>query len=229
MIWLGLKRTTLPAVVRTRPRKVKGKGSLFHLVPFHRTAMTATRCPPLAVCYYHPSPIHPPLDWLSVYPPLALQLWFVSTAPGDWARADSLAGIPATSRFCPCSATFISSQTSYSVLRRLASHPKSQFTPIPSAPRAQQVREDTAGRWHRKGTDGCRDSYDMSLLSQARCLSGLSPQSCPEEPALTWVSAQSLPLLRSLALSYWPEVQQFEAGVLPGKATPTLPFSCCPS
>ncbi|KAM5249589.1 tastin isoform 2-T3 [Hipposideros larvatus] len=51
-----------------------------------------------------------------------------------------------------------SALTSYSVLRRLTIRPKTQFTPIPSAPRAQQ----------------------------ARCLSGLSPQSCPEEPALTW-------------------------------------------
>ncbi|XP_007936037.1 tastin [Orycteropus afer afer] len=50
--------------------------------------------------------------------------------------------------------------TSYSVLRRLAIRPKIQFTPIPSAPRAQQ------GQW----------------------VSGLSPQSCPEpeEPFLPW-------------------------------------------
>ncbi|XP_006916872.1 tastin isoform X2 [Pteropus alecto] len=51
-----------------------------------------------------------------------------------------------------------SARSSYSVLRRPALHPKTQFTPIPSAPRAQQ----------------------------ARCLSGLSPHSCPEEPALPW-------------------------------------------
>ncbi|XP_036108831.1 tastin isoform X11 [Molossus molossus] len=51
-----------------------------------------------------------------------------------------------------------SALTSYSVLRRLAIRPKTQFTPIPSAPRTQQ----------------------------ARCLSGLSPQSCSEEPALPW-------------------------------------------
>ncbi|XP_077609433.1 tastin isoform X2 [Crocuta crocuta] len=51
-----------------------------------------------------------------------------------------------------------SAPTSYSVLRRLAIRPKIQFTPIPSAPRAQQ----------------------------AQCLSGLSPQPCPEEPALPW-------------------------------------------
>ncbi|NIG61111.1 Tastin [Pontoporia blainvillei] len=48
--------------------------------------------------------------------------------------------------------------TSYSVLRRLAIRPKTQFTPLPSAPRAQQ----------------------------AQWLSGLSPQPCPEEPALPW-------------------------------------------
>nr|XP_019580213.1 PREDICTED: tastin isoform X2 [Rhinolophus sinicus] len=51
-----------------------------------------------------------------------------------------------------------SALASYSVLRRLAIRPKTQFTPIQSAPRDQQ----------------------------ARCLSGPSPQSCPEEPALTW-------------------------------------------
>uniref|UniRef100_A0A8C9L485 Trophinin associated protein n=1 Tax=Panthera tigris altaica TaxID=74533 RepID=A0A8C9L485_PANTA len=45
--------------------------------------------------------------------------------------------------------------TSYSVLRRLAVRPKTQFRPFLSAPRAQ-------------------------------CLSGLSPQSCPEDPALPW-------------------------------------------
>ncbi|XP_019274785.2 tastin isoform X1 [Panthera pardus] len=51
-----------------------------------------------------------------------------------------------------------SAPTSYSVLRRLAVRPKTQFTPILSAPRVQQ----------------------------AQCLSGLSPQSCPEDPALPW-------------------------------------------
>ncbi|MBW01030.1 Tastin, partial [Eschrichtius robustus] len=48
--------------------------------------------------------------------------------------------------------------TSYSVLRRLAIRPKTQFTPLSSAPRVQQ----------------------------AQWLSGLSPQPCPEEPALPW-------------------------------------------
>ncbi|XP_060020943.1 tastin [Lagenorhynchus albirostris] len=51
-----------------------------------------------------------------------------------------------------------SAPTSYSVLRRLAIRPKTQFTPLPSAPRARQ----------------------------AQWLSGLSPQPCPEEPALPW-------------------------------------------
>nr|XP_010995719.2 tastin [Camelus dromedarius] len=51
-----------------------------------------------------------------------------------------------------------SAPTSYSVLRRLAFRPKTQFTPLPSAPR----------------------------VPQARWLSGLSPQPCPEEPALPW-------------------------------------------
>ncbi|XP_004601860.2 tastin [Sorex araneus] len=50
-----------------------------------------------------------------------------------------------------------SAQT-YSVLRRLAIRPKTQYTPLPSASRAQQ----------------------------ARPLTGLSPQSCSEEPALPW-------------------------------------------
>ncbi|XP_019274786.2 tastin isoform X2 [Panthera pardus] len=53
-----------------------------------------------------------------------------------------------------------SAPTSYSVLRRLAVRPKTQFTPILSAPRVQQ----------------------------AQCLSGLSPQSCPEDPALPWIA-----------------------------------------
>uniref|UniRef100_A0A8D2JK95 Trophinin associated protein n=1 Tax=Sciurus vulgaris TaxID=55149 RepID=A0A8D2JK95_SCIVU len=48
--------------------------------------------------------------------------------------------------------------TSHSLFRRLAIRPKTQFTPIPTAPR----------------------------VHQARWLSGLSPQSCPEEPALPW-------------------------------------------
>ncbi|XP_070310586.1 tastin isoform X3 [Odocoileus virginianus] len=51
-----------------------------------------------------------------------------------------------------------SAPISYSVLRRLATRPKTQFTPLPSASRVQQ----------------------------ARGLSGLSPQPCPEEPALPW-------------------------------------------
>ncbi|XP_053517437.1 tastin isoform X2 [Artibeus jamaicensis] len=79
-----------------------------------------------------------------------------------------------------------SALTSHSALRRHAIRPKTQFTPIPSAPRAQQVREGRGCSWHRKGMNGCRKGYDVSLLSQVRCLSGLSPQSCPEEPALSW-------------------------------------------
>ncbi|XP_004429039.1 PREDICTED: tastin [Ceratotherium simum simum] len=51
-----------------------------------------------------------------------------------------------------------SAPTSYSVLRHLAIRPKVQYTPISSAPRVQR----------------------------AQWLSGLSPQSCPEEPALPW-------------------------------------------
>ncbi|XP_057342531.1 tastin isoform X1 [Manis pentadactyla] len=51
-----------------------------------------------------------------------------------------------------------SAPTSYSVLKRLAFRPKTQFTPYLSAPRVQQARQ----------------------------LSGLSPQSCPEEPAPPW-------------------------------------------
>ncbi|XP_040344181.1 tastin isoform X2 [Herpailurus yagouaroundi] len=67
---------------------------------------------------------------------------------------------PAQSRFCSCLTILLSPQTSYSVLRRLAVRPKTQFTPILSAPRVQQ----------------------------AQCLSGLSPQSCPEDPALPWIA-----------------------------------------
>ncbi|KAM8801186.1 tastin [Rhynchonycteris naso] len=51
-----------------------------------------------------------------------------------------------------------SAPVSYSMLQRLTIHPKTQFTPILSAPKSQQ----------------------------AQCLSGLSPQSCPEEAALSW-------------------------------------------
>ncbi|XP_054552571.1 tastin [Talpa occidentalis] len=51
-----------------------------------------------------------------------------------------------------------STRISYSVLRRLASHSKAQLTPIPQAPRVQQ----------------------------AQGLSGLSPQSCPEESSVPW-------------------------------------------
>lgn len=110
------------------------------------------------------------------------------------------------------------------MLRRLAIRPKTQFTPIQSAPRDQQVREGTGGSWQRKGLDGYRENYDISLLSQARCLSGPSPQSCPEEPALTWVSAESLPMLSPRCE---PEAQQLEAGGLSGKLpnSPTLPAS----
>ncbi|XP_054446832.1 tastin isoform X2 [Pteronotus mesoamericanus] len=79
-----------------------------------------------------------------------------------------------------------SALASHSVLRRLAIRPKTQFTPIPSAPRAQQVREGRGGSWHRKGVNGYRKGHDISLLSQVQCVSGLSPQSCPEEPALPW-------------------------------------------
>uniref|UniRef100_A0A2K5NW03 Trophinin associated protein n=1 Tax=Cercocebus atys TaxID=9531 RepID=A0A2K5NW03_CERAT len=49
-------------------------------------------------------------------------------------------------------------RTSYSVWRRLTIQPKTRFTPMPSTPRVQQ----------------------------ARWLSGVSPQSCSEDPALPW-------------------------------------------
>uniref|UniRef100_A0A2K6UW14 Trophinin associated protein n=1 Tax=Saimiri boliviensis boliviensis TaxID=39432 RepID=A0A2K6UW14_SAIBB len=50
------------------------------------------------------------------------------------------------------------SLNSYSVLRRLTLQPKTRFTPVPSTPRVQQ----------------------------AQWLSGVSPQSCSEDPALPW-------------------------------------------
>lgn len=40
----------------------------------------------------------------------------------------------------------------------------------------------------------------LSRLTQAQWLSGLSPHSSPEEPALPWVSVKNLPVLRSVAL-----------------------------
>ncbi|XP_011903794.1 PREDICTED: tastin isoform X2 [Cercocebus atys] len=52
--------------------------------------------------------------------------------------------------------------TSYSVWRRLTIQPKTRFTPMPSTPRVQQ----------------------------ARWLSGVSPQSCSEDPALPWVAVR---------------------------------------
>ncbi|XP_032732759.1 tastin isoform X1 [Lontra canadensis] len=75
-----------------------------------------------------------------------------------WARGEHSGGIPARSSSWSCSAILLSPQPSYSVLRRLAIRPKTQFTPIRATPRVQQ----------------------------AQGLSGLSPQSCPEEPALPW-------------------------------------------
>ncbi|XP_065788201.1 tastin isoform X5 [Muntiacus reevesi] len=74
-----------------------------------------------------------------------------------------------------------SAPISYSVLRRLATRPKTQFTPLPSASRVQQ----------------------------ARGLSGLSPQPCPEESALPWRISILQQLLR----------QEVE-GLAEGKCTP---------
>lgn len=76
--------------------------------------------------------------------------------------------------------------------------------------------------------DGYRKSYDISLLSQAKCLSGLSPQSCPEEPALPWVSAQSLPMLRPLTLSCWPDTLWPVGSLERLPNSPTLPASLLP-
>lgn len=73
------------------------------------------------------------LSWpfrFSLYPPLL----------GAGRGHNSLAGIPARSGFCSRSAILLSPQTSYSVLRRLAIRPQTQFTPILSGPRVQQVR-----------------------------------------------------------------------------------------
>lgn len=158
--------------------------------------MTPARCPPLAEWCHLPSPGHHPLDGLSVYPPPAPPFQFVSTAPGGWAGAEH-------SGWDPCSATPISPQTSYSVLRRLAFRPKTQFTPLPSASRVQQVREGRGGGCHRPGLgeEGTRggagggwvQGESQPLLSQARWLSGLSPQPCPEEPAVPWVSIRNPP------------------------------------
>uniref|UniRef100_A0A0D9R1D6 Trophinin associated protein n=1 Tax=Chlorocebus sabaeus TaxID=60711 RepID=A0A0D9R1D6_CHLSB len=76
--------------------------------------------------------------------------------------------MPSPGHVVPCPSPFGRAQrvpspgppavTSYSVLRRLTIQPKTRFTPMPSTPRVQQ----------------------------ARWLSGVSPQSCSEDPALPW-------------------------------------------
>lgn len=67
----------------------------------------------------------------------------------------------------------------------------------------------------------------LSCLTQAQWLSGRSPHSSPEEPALPWVSVKSFPELRSVALPHWPgglAALWFEVGVLTARS-----LSICPS
>ncbi|XP_049550863.1 tastin isoform X2 [Orcinus orca] len=85
-----------------------------------------------------------------------------------------------------------SAPTSYSVLRRLAIRPKTQFTPLPSAPRAQQ----------------------------AQWLSGLSPQPCPEEPALPW---------EQIAVRLFDQESGIRLQEAPGKPPVSTPYGPHPS
>uniref|UniRef100_G3TJ10 Trophinin associated protein n=1 Tax=Loxodonta africana TaxID=9785 RepID=G3TJ10_LOXAF len=89
-------------------------------------------------------------------------------------------------------------KASYSVLRRLAIRPKTQFTPIPSAPRVKQ------GRW----------------------VSGLSPQSCPEpeEPVLPWeqIAVQLFDQESSMRLHEEPVKPPVAPNELPLNKTPKL-------
>uniref|UniRef100_A0A8C9GMU9 Trophinin associated protein n=1 Tax=Piliocolobus tephrosceles TaxID=591936 RepID=A0A8C9GMU9_9PRIM len=81
--------------------------------------------------------------------------------------------------------------TSYSVLRHLTIQPKTRFTPMPSTPRVQQ----------------------------ARCLSGVSPQSCSEDPALPW---------EQVAVRLFDQescVRSLEGSGKPPVATPSGPHS----
>ncbi|XP_075407861.1 tastin isoform X2 [Tenrec ecaudatus] len=91
-----------------------------------------------------------------------------------------------------------SALTSYSVLRRLALRPKTQFTPIPSAPRVQQ------GRW----------------------LRGPSPQTCaePEEPVLPWeqIAVQLFDQESSTGVQEEPAKEPVGPNGLPPNRTPDL-------
>ncbi|XP_011791572.1 PREDICTED: tastin isoform X1 [Colobus angolensis palliatus] len=81
--------------------------------------------------------------------------------------------------------------TSYSVLRHLTIQPKTRFTPMPSTPRVQQ----------------------------ARWLSGVSPQSCSEDPALPW---------EQVAVRLFDQescVRSLEGSGKPPVATPSGPHS----
>uniref|UniRef100_A0A2K6JMJ0 Trophinin associated protein n=1 Tax=Rhinopithecus bieti TaxID=61621 RepID=A0A2K6JMJ0_RHIBE len=81
--------------------------------------------------------------------------------------------------------------TSYSVLRRLTIQPKTRFTPMPSTPRVQQ----------------------------ARWLSGVSPQSCSEDPALPW---------EQVAIRLFDQescIRSLEGSGKPPVATPSGPHS----
>ncbi|XP_015286363.3 tastin isoform X2 [Macaca fascicularis] len=82
-------------------------------------------------------------------------------------------------------------RTSYSVLRRLTIQPKTRFTPMPSTPRVQQ----------------------------ARWLSGVSPQSCSEDPALPW---------EQVAVRLFDQescIRSLEGSGKPPVATPSEPHS----
>ncbi|KAM5335678.1 tastin isoform 2-T2 [Glossophaga mutica] len=117
--------------VATHPDEGKGPLGLTQWVPLRET-QEITHTKDRQDCHPVPSPGHVLLPSITRPSPFGLAQRVPSPGP--------------------------SALTSHSVLRRHAIRPKTQFTPIPSAPRAQQVQ----------------------------CLSGLSPQSCPEEPALSW-------------------------------------------
>nr|XP_035112800.2 tastin isoform X2 [Callithrix jacchus] len=81
------------------------------------------------------------------------------------------------------------SLNSYSVLQHLTLQPKTRFTPVPSTPRVQQ----------------------------AQWLSGVSPQSCSEDPALSWVAVQLFEQESS--------IRSLEGSGKPPVATPSGSFS----
>lgn len=122
------------------------------------------------------------------------------------------------------------------MLRRLAIRPKTQFTPLPSAPRAQQVREGRGGSWLRPGLEEEGDGWVQGKTWHLTSVPGpvvewplpsaLPRRACPALGKYLKPSRAEIP--RSVPLARGPAVLKQVGSLEKLPDSPTPPASLLP-